>query len=645
MLSLFLFRPAIWPGMASFVGPQQTPTAPSKAQQPPGKAQRGLTARQVLAKFETLSGPEDERWDRLFSEVVFSDSELAGVLQQLHESGRRESAIVCIESALRAGRIAPWLYDLLALQMKLAGRPAEEIGRVLQSRLDFGVSSVPEMLVTAAMLSRFEAWDAALTLLRDAAQLKPNMAETWLLYRSVADKSGDREQKLLARLGILEWVWTSGWEKEHAEAVKVVDGMAKELEGQQASAAAATLRERLAAAQRKDLQIILRWVGNADLDLLVRDPAGEECSFRRPETSTFGRLVKQDGKLEAAGGRPADTHIEQFLQMRSQPGRYEAVIRFVGGRVASGTAVLEVIQYAGTPRESRRTQSIRVGTEDSVVAIETSEVAERQSGTWHPLTATLNGEDVSQQFRESTVLKLSGDQYSVTVNGIPDRGICRVDRSVSPSRMKIEGTVGPNQGKTLLAIFELTPADRLRVCYDLDGSEYPTEFSAAEDSGRLLVEYRRELPPGAELSGVATEVPDSDVLLLKLTDGEQKRIRLNGIDAPELQQGSGTKSREQLESLVRGRRLRVVTQGEDRTGQIIGDVYVRISEGGPETLLNLELVERGWAWHFVRFAPDNRVLAEAEQRARAGKKGLWSEPSPLAPWDWRRQQNEQPKKK
>jgi endonuclease YncB( thermonuclease family) len=144
---------------------------------------------------------------------------------------------------------------------------------------------------------------------------------------------------------------------------------------------------------------------------------------------------------------------------------------------------------------------------------------------------------------------------------------------------------------------------------------------------------------------VATEVPDSDVLLLKLTDGEQKRIRLNGIDAPELQQGSGTKSREQLESLVRGRRLRVVTQGEDRTGQIIGDVYVRISEGGPETLLNLELVERGWAWHFVRFAPDNRVLAEAEQRARAGKKGLWSEPSPLAPWDWRRQQNEQPKKK
>ncbi|MFM7056167.1 MAG: thermonuclease family protein [Planctomycetota bacterium] len=617
--------------------------APKQSPQPAQKARRSLNARQVLAKFEALTGPEDERWDRLFADELFSDSELAGVLQQLHEAERRESAILCLESALRAGRVAPWLYDLLALQMKLAGRPPEEIGRVLQSRLDFGVSSVPDMLVTAAMLSRFEAWDASLTLLRDAAQLKPNLAETWLLYRSVADKSADRQQQLLARLGILEWVWTNSWEKEHAEAVKVIDGIAKELESRQLSAEAATLRERLAAAQLRDLQITLRWVGNADLDLLVQDPAGEECSFRRPETSTFGRLVKQDGKLDATRSRPAETHVEQFIQLRSQPGRYTAVVRFVGGRVASGTAVLEVIQYAGTPRETRQTQTIRVGTDDTQVIVETAEVADRQTGTWHPVSATLNGEDVSQQFRDSTILRLAADQYSVTVNGTPDRGTCRVDRSVTPWKMQLDGTVGPNKGKTLLAIFQLTSTDRLRICYDLDGSEYPSEFSAT-DTGRLLVEYRRELPAGTELSGVATEIPDSDILLLKLADGQQKRIRLNGIDAPELPQPWGTKSREQLEALVQGRTLRVVTQGEDRAGQIIGDAWFSIKAGAPETLLNVELVERGLAWHFVRFAPDNRILADAEQRARTAKKGLWSDPAPTAPWDWRRQQNEQPKK-
>jgi len=606
---------------------------------------RGLTARQVLAKFESMAGPEDERWDRLFSEAVFSDTELAVVLQSLHEAGRRESAITCIESALRAGRIAPWLYDLLALQMKLAGRPAEDIGRVLQSRLDFGVTAVEDMLVTAAMLSRFEAWDTSLTLLRDAAQLKPGLPETWLLYRSVADKSGDREQRLLARLGILEWVWSGGWEVEHAEALKVIEGVAKEFDSQQATGQAAELRERLRAAQRRDLQITLRWVGNADLDLLIRDPSGEECSFRRPETSTFGRLVKQAGKLDAGGTRPADTHIEQFLQPRSLPGRYEAIVRFVGGKVASGTAVLEVIQNVGTPEEKRRTQTIRVGTEDSVVAVETETTAARQDGTWHPLTATMNGEDISQQLRETTVLKLSASQYSVTVSGTPDRGTCTIDRSVMPWRMKIDGTVGPNQGRTLLAIFELTKSDRLRVCYDLDGSEYPADFSAALNSGRLLVEYRRELPAGTGLTGTVAAAPDSDVLLLQLMDGSQPRIRLNGIDAPELSQAWGEKSRAQLESLVRGRRVRVVTQGEDRTGQIIGDVYIQLEANKPEQQLNRELVERGWAWHFVRYAPDNKPLAEAEQRARAAGRGLWADEKPLAPWDWRRQQAESSKKK
>jgi len=266
--------------------------------------------------------------------------------------------------------------------------------------------------------------------------------------------------------------------------------------------------------------------------------------------------------------------------------------------------------------------------------------AEAQDGTWHPVTAMLDGADMSQSLRESTVLKLTGEQYAVTVNGTPDRGTCVVDRSVVPWRLKIQGTVGPNQGKTLLAIFELTKEDRLRVCYDLMGVKYPEAFAAGAGSGRLLIEYRRELARGAELSGEVSGVPDSDALLLRVAGGREHRIRLNGIDAPELQQPFGQRSQQLLQQLLRGRVLRVVTLGEDRAGQILGDVYVRLAEGEAEKLLNVELVERGWAWHFVRFAKDNRELSEAEQRARSGRLGLWSEASPVAPWEFRRQQAE-----
>ncbi|HAP08461.1 MAG TPA: hypothetical protein DCR20_11575 [Planctomycetaceae bacterium] len=295
-----------------------------------------------------------------------------------------------------------------------------------------------------------------------------------------------------------------------------------------------------------------------------------------------------------------------------------ALLLACGGRVSAGCVLAD---------EQRREQAV----ESSL------------DGTWHPVTAILDGADTSQSMRESTVLKLTGEQYAVTVNGTPDRGTCVLDRSVSPWRMKIQGTVGPNQGRTMLSIIELTKEDRLRVCYDLDGSEYPERFESAASSGRLLVEYRRELARGTELTGAVEGVPDGDVLLLRVAGGREYRVRLNGIDAPELQQPYGRKAQELLAGLLRDRPLRVVTLGEDRGGQVIGDVYVSLAPGAAETLLNVDLVERGWAWHFVRFAKDNKALAEAEQSARAARRGLWSEDGAVSPWDYRRQQEQAPK--
>ena len=132
-------------------------------------------------------------------------------------------------------------------------------------------------------------------------------------------------------------------------------------------------------------------------------------------------------------------------------------------------------------------------------------------------------------------------------------------------------------------------------------------------------------------------------LLLRVAGGREYRVRLNGIDAPELQQPFGRKAQELLAGLLRDRPLRVVTLGEDRGGQVIGDVYVSLAPGAAETLLNVDLVERGWAWHFVRFAKDNKALAEAEQSARAARRGLWSEDGAVSPWDYRRQQEQAPK--
>lgn len=267
------------------------------------------------------------------------------------------------------------------------------------------------------------------------------------------------------------------------------------------------------------------------------------------------------------------------------------------------------------------------------------------NGTWHPVTAVMGGREFPKEVRESIVLKLDGDQYSVTVNGTPDKGTCTIDASVTPHRMTIKGTVGPNQGKTLLAVFEISDKGLLRICYDLSGKEFPKEFKSPSGTMQYLVEYRKELPDGTEISGIVVDLPDSDVLLLRTEDKVLHRIRLNGIDAPELKQEFGESSRTELASLAKEKSVRVVTHSEDRSGQIIGDVYLKLSDSAEVTFLNVHLVTQGLAWHFVRYAPDNKALADAEKSAREAKAGLWKEGTPVAPWDWRRQQTDAAKKK
>lgn len=267
-------------------------------------------------------------------------------------------------------------------------------------------------------------------------------------------------------------------------------------------------------------------------------------------------------------------------------------------------------------------------------------------GIWHPVTAVLMGQELPKDVRDGIVLKLDGNQYSVTVNGTPDKGTCEIDHKTVPHRITITGKVGPNQGKTLLAIFEMTESDMMRVCYDMTGAAFPTEFKSEPDTTHYLVEYRRELPKGAELSGVVTEVPDSDALDLITAEKKAYRIRLNGIDAPEKEQPFGLKAQAGLKELVHESTVRVVTQGEDRAGQIIGDVYFypkAAAATDPEIQLNAHLVASGFAWHFVRFAPDNELLASSEKEARMRKRGLWADANPVSPWDWRRQKADEKK--
>ena len=56
--------------------------------------------------------------------------------------------------------------------------------------------------------------------------------------------------------------------------------------------------------------------------------------------------------------------------------------------------------------------------------------------------------------------------------------------------------------------------------------------------------------------------------------------------------------------------------------------------------MNDELVRAGLAWWFRKYAPKDEQLATLEAEAEREKRGLWVEPDPIPPWEWRKQRRE-----
>jgi uncharacterized protein (TIGR03067 family) len=114
------------------------------------------------------------------------------------------------------------------------------------------------------------------------------------------------------------------------------------------------------------------------------------------------------------------------------------------------------------------------------------------AGEWQAVEATLAGLPVPRAALLEMKLTIRDGRYVVVVKGTADEGSLRVDPKASPKEMDIIGEKGPNMGKMIPAIYELTDKG-LRICYALEGSARAKEFAARGDGKGLyyLVRYER----------------------------------------------------------------------------------------------------------------------------------------------------------
>ncbi|WP_242156372.1 thermonuclease family protein [Aestuariivivens sediminis] len=139
-----------------------------------------------------------------------------------------------------------------------------------------------------------------------------------------------------------------------------------------------------------------------------------------------------------------------------------------------------------------------------------------------------------------------------------------------------------------------------------------------------LTSYSQEVIIGKVIS-----ITDGDTFKILNQDSTQLKIRVANIDCPERKQPFSQRAKEFTSNAVFNKNVQLNVLNEDRYGR-----YVALVKYNDSLDLSQELIKNGLAWHYKKYSKDS-LLQHMENRARNQKIGLWNNPHPIAPWEWR----------
>jgi len=135
---------------------------------------------------------------------------------------------------------------------------------------------------------------------------------------------------------------------------------------------------------------------------------------------------------------------------------------------------------------------------------------------------------------------------------------------------------------------------------------------------------------GDKWTGKAIGVTDGDSITV-LRGQTQVKIRLYGIDCPEKGQPWGKRAKQFTEDQCLGQTVLVFGRDTDRYGRLVAEIMLP-----SQRILNHELLKAGLAWWYEKYAPEASLYRLLEKQARRERVGLWADPEPVAPWEWRK---------
>jgi uncharacterized protein (TIGR03067 family) len=156
---------------------------------------------------------------------------------------------------------------------------------------------------------------------------------------------------------------------------------------------------------------------------------------------------------------------------------------------ADSGLIFVVMKREKAKSASRDETEARDGTRSAAAEAE----LKRFEGTWSYVEVVTDGKPAPEESFKGSSLVLSGDKFTVKGSDATHQGTYTVDPTVRPKTLDVTFSDGPEAGKTIKGIYDLT-GDRCKVCIALGDQPRPTEFASPPGSGYALEVLKRVKP-------------------------------------------------------------------------------------------------------------------------------------------------------
>jgi endonuclease YncB( thermonuclease family) len=137
-------------------------------------------------------------------------------------------------------------------------------------------------------------------------------------------------------------------------------------------------------------------------------------------------------------------------------------------------------------------------------------------------------------------------------------------------------------------------------------------------------------------------VYDGDTFRVIDPNGQELKLRVACIDAPEKKQALGIESRDYLRSLLakNPNKLIVVEKEREGYGRMVAEIFIPTGKGDEEIPISGMMIKDGMAYYYAQYSKncsDNAErYAQLEKEAKRSRVGVWKNPNAMKPSEFRK---------